>query len=157
MDNNDEEMEPIEIEDVYDDQYYQEFPPSPAVDMAESTLENFLAAAHVDAVYGEPMVHDDTLILPAAEVLAIMGFGAGSGLGKSGEQGAEIGSGGASGGGGRVLSRPVAVVIVSPDGVRVEPVVDVTKIAVAALTALTFLVGLGARMRRMRRTLERVD
>ena len=34
------------------------------------------------------------------------------------------------------MARPVATIIVSPAGVRVEPVVDVTKIAVTLFTAL---------------------
>jgi uncharacterized spore protein YtfJ len=55
-----------------------------------------------------------------------------------------MGSGG--GGGGYTFSRPVALVIASADGVRVEPVLDVTKIALAALTTAGFMLGMMARM-----------
>ena len=41
-----------------------------------------------------------------------------------------------AGGGGAAYSRPVAVVIIYPNGVRVEPRVDATKIGLAALTVL---------------------
>jgi uncharacterized spore protein YtfJ len=58
------------------------------------------------------------------------------------------GGGGGGGGGGRVFSRPVAVVVASPEGVRVEPVLDVTKIALAALTAGGFMLATLARMSR---------
>jgi uncharacterized spore protein YtfJ len=58
------------------------------------------------------------------------------------------GGGGGGGGGGRVLSRPVAIIIASPDNVRVEPVVDVTKISLAALTAGGFILGMLLRMLR---------
>ncbi len=40
-----------------------------------------------------------------------------------------------SGVGGFAQARPVAVIIMESDGVRVEPVVDVTKLGLAALTA----------------------
>lgn len=156
--DDDNDLEPIEIEDLYDDGLEYDYPPTPAVEMAENTLESFLAAAHVDSVYGEPVIHEDTLVLPAAEVISVLAFGAGSGLSKDSKNDVpEAGSGGGSGGGGRILARPVAVIIAGQDGVRVEPVVDVTKIALAGLTALAFLLGMRARFRRMRKALEDVD
>jgi uncharacterized spore protein YtfJ len=60
------------------------------------------------------------------------------------------GEGFGGGGGGRVFSRPVAVIIAAPEGVRVEPVVDVTKIGLAALTAAGFMFGMWMRMTRPR-------
>ena len=50
-----------------------------------------------------------------------------------------------------MLSRPVAVIIAAPEGVRVEPVVDATKIGLAALTAAGFMFGMWMRMARPRR------
>lgn len=139
-----------------------------ALDVIQETLGEFLQAGSVDAVYGDPIKEGDTLIIPSAEVLAVMGFGVGSGYGKGrpdrippkmDEQGeieeeeAETeeeftgeGAGGGGGGGGRILSRPAAVVIVTPESVRVEPVIDLTKIALAALTASGFILGMLFRM-----------
>ncbi len=114
-----------------------------SLEAVEQTLDTFLSAASVDKVYGEPIEKGDTLILPAAEIVAGMGFGLGSGAGGDPKSG---GSGSGGGGGGRVFSRPVAVIIASPDGVRVEPVVDVTKIALAAFTAGAFMLGMMARL-----------
>jgi uncharacterized spore protein YtfJ len=107
----------------------------------------------VGAVYGEPIQHGETLIIPAAEVLSGVGFGVGFGGAEttsSGEGGVPVGEsgGGGGGGGGRVFARPVAAIIATPDGVRVEPVVDVTKVALAALTAAGFIVSMLARMSR---------
>jgi uncharacterized spore protein YtfJ len=84
-----------------------------------------------------------------------MGFGAGYGSGpvntesdeESEQEGTEAGGGG-GGGGGRTLSRPVAVIVASPEGVRVEPVVDPTKIALAAITAAGFMLTTILRMKR---------
>ena len=83
-----------------------------------------------------------------------MGFGVGSGYGRgpsSGEKNEEgenesEGGGGGGGGGGRILSRPAAVIIATPEEVRVEPVMDITKIGLAALTAGGFVLGMFFRM-----------
>ncbi len=140
-------------------EFYQS---DPAIIAIEDTLDNFLSAATVDAVYGEPIEHEGSLIIPMAEVLSGVGFGLGAGYGKNGndeeddQQGKSnnVGSGGGGGGGGRVLSRPVGVIIASQEGVRVEPVVDVTKIALAALTAAGFMTAMMMRMASPKKTLK---
>ena len=72
--------------------------------------------------------------------MSIAGFGLGSGSGSQGSANPEnTGSGGGGGGGGRVFARPVAVIVISPGGVRIEPVVDVTKIVLAVFTTLGFM------------------
>lgn len=116
-----------------------------AIDMAQETMEAFIETADVSKVYGEPITHEDTLILPAAEVLAVAGFGAGYGSGGPEDGG---GAGGGAGGGGKTFSRPVAVVIADSSGVRVEPVMDPTKIALTFFTAVGFMVATIARMTR---------
>lgn len=114
---------------------------APAVDRAASILETLLSAADVRKVYGEALRQGDTLLIPTAEVLAIAGFGLGSGGGTDrGAHGdSRRGGGGGGGGGGRVFARSVAIIVASPEGVRVHPVIDVTKIALAALTAAGFV------------------
>lgn len=122
-----------------------------AMDVIDLTMERFLDTASVDLVYGDPVEHGDTMIIPTAEILVGLGFGAGYGGGGSGKQedeegGEGYGEGGGGGGGGRTFSRPVAIVVSSPEGVRIEPVVDVTKIALGALTAAGFMTGMLMRM-----------
>ena len=115
----------------------------------QQTMDKFLAAADVSAVYGEPLVQDDLAIIPTAEVLSLAGFGVGSGYGTNQETGeTQVGGGSGGGGGGRVLSRPVAIIVSSADGVYIEPVIDVTKIALAALTAAGFMIGMVSKMMR---------
>ena len=128
-----------------------------------STMEAFIKTASVDRVYGAPIEVGETIIIPAAENLVIMGFGAGGGYGSTEFEGDEeaqtagegVGEGGGrgGGGGGRTLSRPVAVIIASPDGVRVEPVADRTKVLMAAITAAGFVAGMFFRMSRGPRSL----
>jgi uncharacterized spore protein YtfJ len=121
-----------------------------SVGMVQETMERFLEAADVSAVYGEPMTYGDTVVVPAAEILSFMGFGLGYGGSTApDQQGTGAGSGG--GGGGHVMSRPVAAIVISPAGVRVEPIVDVTKIGLAALTAFGFMAAMLLRMSRMGR------
>jgi uncharacterized spore protein YtfJ len=114
----------------------------------QTTMDKFLRAANVDAVYGSPIREGENIVIPAAEVLSIAGFGLGSGSGPQGSgENENTGSGTGGGGGGRVLSRPVAAIIISPTGVRVEPIVDVTKIALAVFTTLGFMAAMVTRMR----------
>ena len=113
-----------------------------AIDAVQNTLTQFLDTANVNRVYGAPIRRGDVTIIPTAEVLVGLGFGAGAGSGTSPEQegdGSGVSGGSGGGGGGRTLSRPAAVIIISPDGVRVEPVVDTTKVALAAITAGGFM------------------
>ncbi|MCL5997743.1 MAG: hypothetical protein M1546_17055 [Chloroflexi bacterium] len=124
-----------------------------AITAAQDTLSQFLSAADVQAVYGEPLQQGDATIIPCAEVLSVAGFGVGSGFGRGEDTGEGDthnagGGGGGGGGGGRVLSRPVAVIVVSPEGVTVKPVVDVTKIALAGITAWGFMLATLFRMQR---------
>jgi uncharacterized spore protein YtfJ len=104
---------------------------------AADVMERLVASADVAKVYAGPVKHGDRLLIPAAEVFAAAGFGMGSG-----DAGGRSGSsrrGGGGGGGGTTLSRGVAVIVSSADGVEVRPVIDVTKIALAALTAAGFV------------------
>ena len=124
-----------------------------SIEPIQTTMHEFLKAADVRAVYGDPIEHGESLIIPAAEVLSGMGFGLGVGGGESpGEEGekGDSGAGSGGGGGGRVFSRPVAVIISDQHGVRVEQVVDPTKIALAFFTTLGFMAAMVGRMRSKR-------
>ena len=126
--------------------------PGPPLDRVSGIMERLLATADVSKVYSEPILHGDVMILPAAEVLAIAGFGMGSGGGVALQQEGQKsrGSGGGGGGGGKTLARPVAVIVATPDGVEVRPVIDFTKIALAALTAAGFVMAAWKGMKRNR-------
>jgi uncharacterized spore protein YtfJ len=99
-------------------------------------------AATPAAVYGQPIVHGEYMIVTASEVAAGGGFGFGRGFGidpsgnvsTSGDS-SSGGGGGAGGGGGGAGGRPVAVIEIGPNGVRIKPVVDVTKFMLGAISA----------------------
>lgn len=121
----------------------------PAMEAIQGTLSHFLDVANVNRVYGEPIREDEVTIIPTAEVIAGLGFGMGFGAGSGSAEDEEkkhsdevttaSGSGGGGGGGGKTFSRPVAVVVVSHGNVYVEPVVDITKVALATITAAGFM------------------
>jgi uncharacterized spore protein YtfJ len=112
-----------------------------------TVMETLFAAAQPGAVYSEPVVSGNYTIITASEVTAGGGFGSGSGFGpatskaqqQQGEEGSQAeqanSGGGGMGGGGGSSGRPVAVIIIGPEGVTVQPLFDLTKIALAGITA----------------------
>jgi uncharacterized spore protein YtfJ len=123
-------------------------------------MDKLLAAAQPRAVYGEPITSGNYTIVTASEVTAGGGFGYGFGGGSapasssgqtSGQEQENEGGGGGIGGGGGSSGRPVATIIIGPEGVRVEPVIDATKIAIAIFTTVGAMSMMLGRMRRMSR------
>ncbi len=117
------------------------------MESVSDTMEAFLASAHVDAVFGEPIQHGANLIIPAAEVFTAGGFG--YGFGQSQETKDPAGGGG-GGGGGTVQARPIAVIVADGERVKIHPVFDVTKMAIAGIT--TFGVMLTTYLRLIRKS-----
>lgn len=129
----------------------------PSLDTIEQVMEGLHRVGSVEAVYGAPVKQRDVVIIPAAEVFAASGFGLGQGFGgPEGESGAS-GAGGGGGGGGSAHARPVAVIVVSAEGVRVEPVLDITKIALAGVTFAAFAAGMLARIGQAKRAFAKMS
>ena len=116
-----------------------------SVDNLQATMDKFLETANVNAVFARPVRQGETTIINCSEIVAVLGFGVGEGGGGDKESNGH-GSGG--GGGGRIFSRPVASIIATPEGVTIQPIVDPTKVAIAALTTLGFMFAMMGRMRR---------
>jgi len=136
-----------------------------AGEQAPKMLEKILAAAQPGAVFGQPVDAGGYTLITAAEVTSGGGFGVGMGRGPAPKPDAKqsppaeaappggrrsIGGSGFGGGGGS-MGRPVAIIAVGPSGVTVRPVVDLTKVALAALTASAAMLGLQRAMRRARK------
>jgi len=128
-------------------------------------LEKLVAVAQPGAVYGAPVTVGEYTVITASEVTVNVGFGYGMGGGGGGAQPAsgkttgedepqgkaeDTGFGGGVGGGGGGFSagRPVAVLVIGPAGLHVEPVVDPTKIALAFFTTLGAMFFMFRRMSR---------
>jgi uncharacterized spore protein YtfJ len=134
-------------------------------------LEKFVETARPASVFAPPLSAGDYTIITASEVYAGMGvgFGGGGGSGPAASEepisdqppaeqpagddaedfapGSGVGYGG--GGGGVTLGRPVAAITIGPDGVRVEPIVDATKIAIALFTTIGAMALMFSRMMKM--------
>ena len=110
----------------------------------EAMVKALTAAGTGQGAVGPVTKAGDRSVVPLVETLFAGGYGGGGGV--AGEAESDLGGGGGGGGFGR--SRTVAVVEVTPDGMRVKPVVDTTAIVLGALSSA---VGLVAVLRRARR------
>lgn len=82
-------------------------------DKAVAEIERML---NTKTVVGEPIIVEGNTLIPLVNVG--FGFGVGGGQGTEPQKGS--GHGGGTGGGGGV--KPVALIIINKDGVRVEPI-----------------------------------
>jgi uncharacterized spore protein YtfJ len=122
----------------------------PTTETVEQVLGRLASTARADTIFGEPVERGDITVIPCSEVA--VGLGMGSGSGPVDAQGNKAGGG--SGGGGGASGRPIAVIVISKDRVRVEPVLDLTKVVLAAFSTGAFLLFWVARLSRMGRSLK---
>lgn len=134
-------------------------------------IDKLFAVARPETVFSQPVNVEGHTVITASEVYIGMGAGYGAGGGEGygqppaeGEAAEEAeaeapegkpatpvggeGYGGGGGGGGFSAGRPVAAIIVEPQGVRVEPIVDVTKLGLAFFTTLGSLFFMASRMKK---------
>ncbi len=78
-----------------------------------------------DRVYAEPVRVGERVVIPAASVEFSGGFGFGG----------DTRSNGGGGGGGYQAGRPVAIIEAGPDGIRVKPVIDFTRVGLTLVAA----------------------
>ncbi len=102
------------------------------LDKLFETLEGLREKASVKAAFGEPETVGEKTIIPIARVGYGFGMGFGEGKAPAEEGEEEAPSGAGAGGGGGVLARPIAVLEVTPETTKLIPVLDWTKIALAA-------------------------
>jgi uncharacterized spore protein YtfJ len=86
--------------------------------LVKTTLAEIEKVLSTKTVVGEPITIQDTTLIPL--ISAGFGFGSGGGSGKGESKTKGEGSGGGTAGGAYV--KPVAVVIINKDGVKVEPI-----------------------------------
>lgn len=112
---------------------------------AEGTalLGKLTEAAAPGAVYGEPIQQDDTTVITANSVSVGLGFGmfgfvlGRTEAGQEEHQQARREVNGGGGGGGSTKVRPVTVVSIDPEGIKVIPVINVNKIVLAFLSTIS--------------------
>jgi len=82
----------------------------------DKTVDELERMLNSKSVVGDPITIEDNTIIPLVNI----GFGFGAGGGQGSEPQKCSGQGGGSGGGGGV--KPVALIIINKDGVRIEPI-----------------------------------
>lgn len=135
-----------------------------AGEQAPKMLEKILAAARPGAVFGQPVDAGGYTLITASEVTSGGGFGLGMGHGPAPKPDAQQAppaetaqpakrsiEGSGLGGGGGSMGRPVAIIAVGPNGVTVKPIVDLTKVGLAALTASAAMLGMRRAIRKARK------
>ena len=122
-----------------------------------TTLDKIFSAAQPGAAFSPPVVSHNYTVITACEVGSGGGVGYGGGTAPAQEKGEQAAtekpvmtSGMGGGGGGGAMTRPVAAIIIGPDGVRVEPIVDVTKLGLAAIALAIPFFGIFRGLRRGR-------
>lgn len=123
-------------------------------------LDRLFDVARPEAIFGKPVTSGERTVITASEAIVSMGAGYGGGGGYDADEAGpggkpELGFGGGGGGGGFSMGRPSAAIIIEPNGVRVEPIVDVTKVAIAFFTTFAAMLISLMRLRRTQRELER--
>jgi uncharacterized spore protein YtfJ len=105
---------------------------------ANQTLDSVAKAARPEVVFGQPIERGDVTIIPCCEIALGMGMGGGAGSSPATEKTEKAGGEGIGAGGG-ARGRPVAAIVITRGNVRIEPIVDATKVALAALTTAGFM------------------
>jgi len=102
--------------------------------------------AGVHAVFGEPIALDGRTVVPVASVQYGFGIGGGTGPGKGAESETERPSGGGGGGGARI--EPIALIEVIDGKVKVQPIINVTRIVTIAACLAAWAIFWGTRTAR---------
>ena len=115
----------------------------------DKLMATIAGIANVESAFGPSRVVGDHTLIPVAEVFGGMGSGMGTGRDQTGA--------GGGGGGGGVTVRPIATVVVGPEGVTIKPVYDLTKIWLAVLTTAAFALLWTARLGRAAAAAEKME
>jgi uncharacterized spore protein YtfJ len=95
------------------------------------TLADLQGKANVNACFGEPVTVEGRTIIPVARVGYGLGMGTGQGPAAEAEEG--VAEKMPAGGGGGMAVSPLGVIEITSEGMRLEPVIDKQKVAIASI------------------------
>ena len=95
------------------------------------TLADLQEKANVNACFGEPVTVEGRTIIPVARVGYGLGLGVGQGPAAQGEEG--VAEKMPAGGGGGLAASPLGVIEITSKEMRLEPVIDRQKVAIASM------------------------
>jgi uncharacterized spore protein YtfJ len=95
-------------------------------DQVANGLSN-ISNVGAERIFRDPVHVGDRVVITAAALDIAGGMGVGNGIDNQGN------GGGGGGAGGRTEGRPVAAIDIGPEGVRIHPIIDFTRIGVTLL------------------------
>lgn len=108
-------------------------------------IQQLVQGLGTSAVFGTPVTHHGTTIIPVARI--VVGFGYGGGYGRGSDNAGSTpdtagnnAEGGGNGGGGGGRSTPCGFIRIADDEVKYEPIADATRIPLAAMIMVAWIV-----------------
>jgi uncharacterized spore protein YtfJ len=95
-------------------------------DQVANGLSN-ISNVGAERIFRDPVHVGDRVVITAAALDIAGGMGVGNGIDNQGN------GGGGGGAGGRTEGRPVAAIDIGPEGVRIHPIIDFTRVGVTLL------------------------
>ena len=129
-------------------------PKSFEVQHAEHLVDRLVEATKVDAVFGAPIERDGVTLITCSELGVGLGGGFGPAKPVDAPKNAEAAEG--IGGGAVARGRPVAVIVMTHDGVKIKPIVNVTRIVLAQVAMLGIVFLLTSRVLRHNRQMQKI-
>lgn|SRR5574337_567238 len=113
------------------------------LDDLQDRFADMQGKANWHAVFGDVIEVDGRRLIPVASVQYLFGMGGGQGRTQAGARtrGARrptVPTPGGGGGGGGMRLEPIALIDVSNGRMRVEPIINITKLVVVALVAMAW-------------------
>jgi uncharacterized spore protein YtfJ len=119
---------------------------------AAQLVDRVIEVTKVDAIFGKPTEREGVTLITCSE--QAVGLGGGIGPAKPTEQQKSTGGTEAIGGGAGGRGRPVAVIVLTPSGVTIKPILNLTRVITASLTFTGAFVWMIARMYRSTRQVQ---
>jgi uncharacterized spore protein YtfJ len=115
--------------------------------MMERVLAHLTDLSSPTAVFGAPIERGEMTLIPVSKYSVSLGVGGGGGTGPKQIDAPALGGEGVGGGGAK--GRPIATIIVTPQRVEIQPIIDVTRVALAGMaTAVAMTLFITATIRR---------
>jgi len=112
--------------------------PQYETDAVRLFFESMASVVGVDTVFGDPVTAGNQVVIPVSESSMGGGVGVSYFPDEHGQMQQRIIRAGA-GGGGAANTRPVAAIVISPEGVRVKPIIDANRLALSGITSTAAL------------------
>jgi len=113
-------------------------PTNQEADAVSLFFESMASVIGAQTVFGDPVTMGSQVVIPVSESSMGGGVGVSYFPDEHGNIQQRVLRAGAGGGGG-ASTRPVAAIVIRPDGVQIKPIIDANKLALSGLTSTAAL------------------